>query len=86
MVSARETGQTQKFQAIGAHPNPSFAPGDGWCAGGASGGGEYALCAGLVIASDDAPSRQLRARVWRLPHRHVALRRRLQRRSGTRDR
>ena len=51
MVSARETGPTQKFMAIWRASKPVIAQVHGWCVGGAS---DYALCADIVIASEDA--------------------------------
>jgi enoyl-CoA hydratase len=61
MVSARETGPTQKFMAIWRASKPVIAQVHGWCVGGAS---DYALCADLVIASDDAVIGTPYARMW----------------------
>jgi len=61
MVSARATGPTQKFMAIWRASKPVIAQVHGWCVGGAS---DYALCADLVIASDDAVIGTPYARMW----------------------
>ena len=51
LVTARETGPTQKFMAIWRASKPVIAQVHGWCVGGAS---DYALCADIVIASNVA--------------------------------
>src|SRR5258708_37230262 len=61
MVSPRETGPTQKFMAIWRASKPVIAQVHGWCVGGAS---DYALCADIVIASDDAVIGTPYARMW----------------------
>src|ERR1700720_2902143 len=61
MVSARETGPTQKFMAIWRASKPVIAQVHGWCVGGAS---DYALCADIVIASADAVIGTPYARLW----------------------
>ena len=61
MVGARETGPTQKFMAIWRASKPVIAQVHGWCVGGAS---DYALCADIVIASDDAVIGTPYARMW----------------------
>jgi enoyl-CoA hydratase len=61
MVSARETGPTQKFMAIWRASKPVIAQVHGWCVGGAS---DYALCADLVIASEDAVIGTPYSRMW----------------------
>ena len=61
MVSARETGPTQKFMAIWRASKPVIAQVHGWCVGGAS---DYALCADIVIASDDAVIGTPYSRMW----------------------
>src|SRR5258705_9545527 len=61
MVSARETGPTQKFMAIWRASKPVIAQVHGWCVGGAS---DYALCADLVIASNDAVIGTPYSRMW----------------------
>ena len=60
-VSARETGPTQKFMAIWRASKPVIAQVHGWCVGGAS---DYALCADIVIASDDAVIGTPYSRMW----------------------
>ena len=61
MVSSRETGPTQKFMAIWRASKPVIAQVHGWCVGGAS---DYALCADIVIASDDAVIGTPYSRMW----------------------
>lgn len=61
MVSSRETGPTHKFMAIWRCSKPVIAQVHGWCVGGAS---DYALCADIVIASDDAVIGTPYARMW----------------------
>lgn len=61
MVSARETAPTQKFMAIWRSSKPVIAQVHGWCVGGAS---DYALCADLVIASEDAVIGTPYSRMW----------------------
>ncbi|NLG55079.1 MAG: crotonase/enoyl-CoA hydratase family protein [Rhodococcus sp.] len=61
MVSARETSPHQKFMAIWRASKPVVAQVHGWCVGGAS---DYALCADIVIASDDAVIGTPYARMW----------------------
>src|ERR1700743_818800 len=61
MVSARETGPTQKFMAIWRASKPVIAQVHGWCVGGAS---DYALCADIVIASNDAVIGTPYSRMW----------------------
>jgi enoyl-CoA hydratase len=60
-VSARATGPTQKFMAIWRASKPVIAQVHGWCVGGAS---DYALCADIVIASDDAVIGTPYSRMW----------------------
>jgi enoyl-CoA hydratase len=61
MVSSRETGPTQKFMAIWRASKPVIAQVHGWCVGGAS---DYALCADIVIASEDAVIGTPYSRMW----------------------
>ncbi|BCI91492.1 hypothetical protein NIIDMKKI_66980 [Mycobacterium kansasii] len=63
MVSARETGPTHKFMAIWRASKPVIAQVHGWCVGGAS---DYALCADIVIASEDAVIGTPYSRMWGL--------------------
>ena len=60
-ASARETGPTQKFMAIWRASKPVIAQVHGWCVGGAS---DYALCADIVVASDDAVIGTPYSRMW----------------------
>lgn len=60
-VTARETAPTQKFMAIWRASKPVIAQVHGWCVGGAS---DYALCADIVIASDDAVIGTPYSRMW----------------------
>ena len=55
------TSPNQKFMAIWRASKPVIAQVHGWCVGGAS---DYALCADLVIASDDAVIGTPYARMW----------------------
>src|SRR6202021_3592475 len=61
MVSGRETGPAQKFMAIWRASKPVIAQVHGWCVGGAS---DYALCAHIVIASEDAVIGTPYSRMW----------------------
>ncbi|WP_137145830.1 crotonase/enoyl-CoA hydratase family protein [Mycolicibacterium sp. CR10] len=60
-TTARATSPNQKFMAIWRASKPVIAQVHGWCVGGAS---DYALCADLVIASDDAVIGTPYARMW----------------------
>ncbi|MCC6948646.1 MAG: crotonase/enoyl-CoA hydratase family protein [Bradyrhizobiaceae bacterium] len=51
----------QKFMSIWRSPKPVIAQVHGWCVGG---GSDYALCADLVIASEDARIGTPYARLW----------------------
>ena len=61
VMSARETSPHQKFMAIWRASKPVIAQVHGWCVGG---GADYALCADIVIASDDAVIGTPYARMW----------------------
>jgi enoyl-CoA hydratase len=61
MVTARETGPHQKFMAIWRATKPVIAQVHGWCVGA---GSDYALCADLVIASNDAVIGTPYSRMW----------------------
>jgi len=52
---------TQKFMSFWRSPKPVIAQVHGWCVGG---GSDYALCADLVIASDDARIGTPYSRMW----------------------
>ena len=54
MATAPEVAPTQKFMSIWRSPKPVIAQVHGWCVGG---GSDFALCADLVIASEDARHR-----------------------------
>ena len=60
-MTAHATSPTQKFLAIWRASKPVIAQVHGWCVGGAS---DYALCADIVIASDDAVIGTPYARMW----------------------
>ena len=60
MVTA-PTGPHQKFMAIWRATKPVIAQLHGWCVGG---GSDYALCADIVIASDDAVIGTPYSRMW----------------------
>jgi enoyl-CoA hydratase len=55
------TGPTHKFMSIWRAPKPVIAQVHGWCVGG---GSDFALCADLVIASEDARIGTPYSRVW----------------------
>lgn len=61
MVTAPALAPGQKFMAIWRASKPVIAQVHGWCVGGAS---DYALCADLVIASEDAVIGTPYARMW----------------------
>ncbi|MGB6206367.1 crotonase/enoyl-CoA hydratase family protein, partial [Mycobacterium sp.] len=61
MVTAHETGPHQKFMAIWRATKPVIAQVHGWCVGA---GSDYALCADLVIASNDAVIGTPYSRMW----------------------
>jgi enoyl-CoA hydratase len=54
-------GPTQKFMSIWRTPKPVIAQVHGWCVGG---GSDMALCADLVIASEDAQIGTPYSRIW----------------------
>ena len=55
------TGPVPKFMSLWRSPKPVIAQVHGWCVGG---GSDLALCADLVIASDDARIGTPYSRVW----------------------
>ena len=61
MTTSQETAPTQKFMSIWRSPKPVIAQVHGWCVGG---GSDFALCADLVIASDDAVIGTPYSRMW----------------------
>ncbi len=60
-IGASAYGPTQKFMAIWRTPKPVIAQVHGWCVGG---GSDMALCADLVIASEDAQIGTPYSRIW----------------------
>jgi enoyl-CoA hydratase len=54
-------GPTQRFMSMWRSPKPVIAQVHGWCVGG---GSDTALCADLVIASDDAQIGTPYSRMW----------------------
>lgn len=61
MATAPTESPTQKFMSMWRCPKPVIAQVHGWCVGG---GSEAALCADIVIASDDARIGTPYARMW----------------------
>jgi enoyl-CoA hydratase len=59
--TAPSLAPTQKFMRFWRSPKPVIAQVHGWCVGG---GSDYALCAGLVIASEDARIGTPYSRMW----------------------
>jgi len=60
-IAASEYGPTQKFMSIWRTPKPVIAQVHGWCVGG---GSDMALCADLVIVSEDAQIGTPYSRIW----------------------
>jgi enoyl-CoA hydratase len=60
-IGAGAYGPTQKFMSLWRTPKPVIAQVHGWCVGG---GSDMALCADLVIASDDAQIGTPYSRIW----------------------
>lgn len=60
-TTAAATSPHQKFMSIWRSPKPVIAQVHGWCVGG---GSDYALCADVVIASEDAQIGTPYSRVW----------------------
>jgi enoyl-CoA hydratase len=61
VATAPSLGPVPKFMSIWRSPKPVIAQVHGWCVGG---GSDMALCADLVIASDDARIGTPYSRVW----------------------
>jgi enoyl-CoA hydratase len=59
--AASQYSPTQKFMSIWRTPKPVIAQVHGWCVGG---GSDMALCADLVIASEDAQIGTPYSRIW----------------------
>lgn len=60
-ATASAFAPTQKFMSLWRSPKPVIAQVHGWCVGG---GSDYALCADLVIASEDARIGTPYSRMW----------------------
>jgi enoyl-CoA hydratase len=61
MATAPALAPTQKLMSIWRTPKPVIAQVHGWCVGG---GSDFALCADLVIASEDARIGTPYSRMW----------------------
>ncbi|MCB0930824.1 MAG: crotonase/enoyl-CoA hydratase family protein [Mycobacterium sp.] len=61
LATAPQTSPTQKLASIWRTNKPVIAQVHGWCVGG---GSDFALCADLVIASDDAVIGTPYSRMW----------------------
>lgn len=61
LSTAASLAPTQKFMSFWRSPKPVIAQVHGWCVGG---GSDYALCADLVIASEDARIGTPYSRMW----------------------
>ncbi|MBA3807224.1 MAG: crotonase/enoyl-CoA hydratase family protein [Solirubrobacterales bacterium] len=60
-IGAGASGPTQKFMSMWRLPKPVIAQVHGWCVGG---GSDMALCADIVIASEDAQIGTPYSRMW----------------------
>jgi enoyl-CoA hydratase len=60
-ATAAAVAPTQKFMSLWRSPKPVIAQVHGWCVGG---GSDYALCADIVIASEDARIGTPYSRMW----------------------
>src|SRR4029078_4127609 len=60
-ATAHALSPTQKFMSVWRAPKPVIAQVHGWCVGG---GSDFALCADLVIASEDARIGTPDRRMW----------------------
>jgi enoyl-CoA hydratase/carnithine racemase len=60
-ATAQALAPTQKYMSMWRSPKPVIAQVHGWCVGG---GSDYALCADLVIASEDARIGTPYSRMW----------------------
>ena len=65
MVTSQELGWVPRFMSLWRSPKPVIAQVHGWCVGG---GSEMALCADIVIASEDARIGTPYARMWGCHH------------------
>jgi enoyl-CoA hydratase len=60
-IGASAYGPTQKFMSLWRTPKPVIAQIHGWCVGG---GSDMALCADLIVASEDAQIGTPYSRIW----------------------
>jgi enoyl-CoA hydratase len=60
-ATAPALAPTQKFMCLWRSPKPVIAQVHGWCVGG---GSDYALCADIVVASEDARIGTPYSRMW----------------------
>ncbi len=60
-ATAPQWSPTQKFMSVWRSPKPVIAQVHGWCVGG---GSDFALCADLIVASEDAQIGTPYARMW----------------------
>ena len=60
-ATAPELSPTQKLMSVWRSPKPVIAQVHGWCVGG---GSDFALCADLVVASEDAQIGTPYSRMW----------------------
>jgi enoyl-CoA hydratase len=61
MATAPQVAPTQKLMSVWRTPKPVIAQVHGWCVGG---GSDFALCADLVVASEDAVIGTPYSRMW----------------------
>jgi enoyl-CoA hydratase len=61
MATAPQLSPTQKLMSVWRSPKPVIAQVHGWCVGG---GSDFALCADLVVASEDAVIGTPYSRMW----------------------
>lgn len=61
MATAPQISPTQQFMSVWRCPKPVIAQVHGWCVGG---GSDFALCADLVVASEDAVIGTPYSRMW----------------------
>jgi enoyl-CoA hydratase len=61
MATAPQLAPTQKLMSLWRTPKPVIAQVHGWCVGG---GSDFALCADLVVASEDAVIGTPYSRMW----------------------
>jgi enoyl-CoA hydratase len=60
-ATAKEVAPTQQLMSVWRTPKPVIAQVHGWCVGG---GSDFALCADLVVASEDAVIGTPYSRMW----------------------